>query len=161
MADLLYSFGILHPGAITLHNYPHFLRQLVQDNGDVFDLAAVDILRDRERGVPRYNRFREIIGRGRVKTFEEITSNPQWAKELREVYNNDIGQGTGEQTKSTASDFRLKLTAKEIVSALEVGDWQTAQQIADTSSKNLSSEDLKKLRQLTIDEASKTTLASP
>jgi hypothetical protein len=161
MADLFYSFGILHPGAITLHNYPHFLRQLVQDNGDVFDLAAVDILRDRERGVPRYNRFREIIGRGRVKTFEEITSNPQWAKELREVYNNDIGQGTGEQTKSTASDFRLKLTAKEIVSALEVGDWQTAQQIADTSSKNLSSEDLKKLRQLTIDEASKTTLASP
>lgn len=124
-------------------------------------MAAVDILRDRERGVPRYNRFREIIGRGRVKTFEEITSNPQWAKELREVYNNDIVQGTGEQTKSTASDFRLKLTAKEIVSALEVGDWQTAQQIADTSSKNLSSEDLKKLRQLTIDEASKTTLASP
>ncbi|HBE30043.1 MAG TPA: hypothetical protein DD990_01505, partial [Cyanobacteria bacterium UBA11368] len=25
-----------------------------------------------------------------VKSFEEITSNPQWAKELREVYNNDI-----------------------------------------------------------------------
>jgi hypothetical protein len=90
MSDLFYSFGIMHPGAITLHNYPHFLRQLVQDNGDVFDLAAVDILRDRERGIPRYNRFREIIGRGRVKTFEEITSNPQWAKELREVYNNDI-----------------------------------------------------------------------
>ena len=56
----------------------------------MFDLAAVDILRDRERGVPRYNRFREIMGRGRVKSFEEITSNPQWAKELREVYNNDI-----------------------------------------------------------------------
>jgi Animal haem peroxidase len=90
MSDLLYSFGIAHPGAVTLHNYPHFLRQLVQDNGEIFDLAAVDILRDRERGVPRYNRFREIMGRGRVKSFAEITSNPQWAKELREVYNNDI-----------------------------------------------------------------------
>ncbi|HAX85035.1 MAG TPA: peroxidase [Cyanobacteria bacterium UBA11370] len=90
MPDLLYSFGISYPGAITLHNYPHFLRQLVKDDGEVFDLAAVDILRDRERGVPRYNRFREIIGRGRVKSFEEITSNKQWAKELREVYNNDI-----------------------------------------------------------------------
>ncbi|MBW4691218.1 MAG: peroxidase [Lyngbya sp. HA4199-MV5] len=90
MADLFYSFGLMHPGAVTLHNYPHFLRQLVKENGEAFDLAAVDILRDRERGVPRYNRFRELLGRGRVKSFEEITSNPQWAKELREVYNNDV-----------------------------------------------------------------------
>ncbi|GET38482.1 peroxidase family protein [Microseira wollei] len=90
MSDLFYSFGIAHPGAVTLHNYPHFLRQLVKDDGEIFDLAAVDIIRDRERGVPRYNRFREIMGRGRVKSFAEITSNPQWAKELREVYNNDI-----------------------------------------------------------------------
>jgi hypothetical protein len=90
MPDLFYSFGISYPGAITLHNYPHFLRQLVKDDGEVFDLAAVDILRDRERGIPRYNHFREIIGRGRVKSFEEITSNPQWAKELREVYNDNI-----------------------------------------------------------------------
>jgi hypothetical protein len=90
MTDLLFSMGIAHPGAITLHNYPRFLQQLVRDNGEVFDLAAVDIIRDRERGVPRYNRFRELIGRGRVKSFEEITSNPQWAKEMRQVYNNDI-----------------------------------------------------------------------
>jgi hypothetical protein len=90
MSDLFYSLGIAHPGAICLHNYPRFLQQLVRDNGEVFDLAAVDIIRDRERGVPRYNRFRELIGRGRVKSFEEITSNPIWAKELRQVYNNDL-----------------------------------------------------------------------
>jgi hypothetical protein len=92
MANLFYSFGIAHPGAITLHNYPHFLRQLVKPNGEAFDLAAVDILRDRERGVPRYNRFRELVGRGRVKSFEEITSNPQWVKELKQVYDNDVDQ---------------------------------------------------------------------
>jgi Animal haem peroxidase len=90
MEDLFYSFGNTHPGMVTLHNYPNFLRALVKDNGEVFDLAAIDILRDRERGVPRYNRFREIVGRGRVKTFEEITDNAQIVKELREVYNNDI-----------------------------------------------------------------------
>ncbi len=90
MPDLLYSFGISHPGAITLHNYPAFLRELRKDDGEIFDLAAVDILRDRERGIPRYNRFREIIDRGRVNSFDEITSNKQWARELREVYNNDI-----------------------------------------------------------------------
>ncbi len=89
--DALYSFGIQHPGAITLHNYPNFLRALVKDGAkDAFDLAAVDILRDRERGVPRYNRFREIIGKDSVSSFEELTSNPTWARELREVYNNDI-----------------------------------------------------------------------
>lgn len=89
-ADLFYSFGISHPGMITLHNYPQFLQQLVRDNGEVFDLAAVDILRDRERGVPRYNRFRELIGRSKVKSFDEITSNKQWAEEIRRVYNNNI-----------------------------------------------------------------------
>ncbi len=88
--DLFYSFGVAHPGAITLHNYPAFLRELKKDDGEIFDLAAVDILRDRERGIPRYNRFREIIGRGRVSAFEEITSNKQWVRELQEVYNNDI-----------------------------------------------------------------------
>ncbi|AOY82898.1 peroxidase [Moorena producens JHB] len=90
IADLFYSFGISHPGAVTLYNYPKKLQQLLRDNGEVFDLAAVDILRDRERGVPRYNQFRELIGRDRVKSFEEITEKPEWAKELREVYNNDI-----------------------------------------------------------------------
>jgi hypothetical protein len=90
MPDLFYSMGIAHPGALTLHNYPRFLQELVRDNGEMFDLAAVDIIRDRERGVPRYNRFREIMGCGRVNSFEEITSNPVWVKELKEVYNNDI-----------------------------------------------------------------------
>jgi hypothetical protein len=89
--DIYYSMGIAYPGAITLHNYPHFLQNLVRDNGETFDLATVDILRDRERGVPRYNKFRELIGMGRVKSFEEICpKNPAWAKELREVYNNDL-----------------------------------------------------------------------
>jgi len=48
---------------VRLHNYPKFLQNLVQDNGELFDLGAVDILRDRERGVPRYNRFRQRFGR--------------------------------------------------------------------------------------------------
>ncbi|WP_414541844.1 peroxidase family protein [Nostoc sp. CCY0012] len=94
MEDLFYSFGVSYPGAVRLHNYPRFLRQLsgdlLGDDTKAFDLAAIDILRDRERGVPRYNRFRELLGRGKVKSFDEITTNPQWVKELKEVYNNDI-----------------------------------------------------------------------
>ena len=89
--DLWYSFGMMHPGALTLHNYPNFLRTLDKEDGSgAFDLAAVDILRDRERGVPRYNRFRQLLGKDPVKSFAEITSNPQWQQELREIYYDDL-----------------------------------------------------------------------
>lgn len=91
MEDLFYSFGTMHPGALTLNNYPNFLRALDKEDGSgAFDLAAVDILRDRERGVPRYNRFRELLGKQRVKSFEEITSVPERAQQLSEIYHDDI-----------------------------------------------------------------------
>jgi len=89
-SDIWYSLGIYNAGAVTLHNYPKFLQNLVQDNGDRFDLAAVDILRDRERGVPRYNRFRRLLGMTPVKSFDDLTNNAQWATELKRVYNNDL-----------------------------------------------------------------------
>jgi hypothetical protein len=89
--DLLYSFGTSHPGAITLHNYPRFLQELEkQDGGRLVDLATIDILRDRERGVPRYNEFRRLVHKPPIKSFEELTNNPDWAEEMRRVYDNDI-----------------------------------------------------------------------
>ena len=88
--DVYYSFGICHPGAITLHNYPRFLRDLELPGGRRIDLAAVDVMRDRERGVPRYNQFRKLLHLQPVKSFEELAQNPVWAEELREVYDNDI-----------------------------------------------------------------------
>ena len=90
LADLFYSFGVAHPGAMRLHNYPKHLQMLVQDNGDRFDLGTVDILRDRERGVPRYNQFRRLLHKPPVKSFEELTDNPAWAEEIRRVYDNDL-----------------------------------------------------------------------
>src|SRR5262249_41789212 len=78
MADLLYSCGTLHPGAVTLHNFPNSLRERRDPDGVLIDLAAVDILRSRERGVPRYNTFRRLVHRRQVATFEEMTDNPEW-----------------------------------------------------------------------------------
>jgi heme peroxidase len=89
-ADLFYSFGVAHPGAIRLHNFPKHLQNLVKDNGERFDLATVDILRDRERGIPRYNQFRRLFHKPPVRSFEELTDNPKWVEELRRVYNNDL-----------------------------------------------------------------------
>jgi hypothetical protein len=88
--DLWYSLGVAHPGAIRLHNYPKHLQTLVQDNGDQFDLGTVDILRDRERGVPRYNQFRRLFHKPPVMSFDEISDNPTWNEEIRRVYNNDL-----------------------------------------------------------------------
>ncbi len=88
--DLFYSFGVTHPGALRLHNFPKHLQLLVTDEGERFDLAAIDVLRDRERGVPRYNRFRRLLRKEPAKSFEELSDNPQWVAELKRVYNNDL-----------------------------------------------------------------------
>jgi hypothetical protein len=86
MPDLFYSFGTSHPGALRLHNYPRHLQNLRLDNGEHLDLAAVDIFRDRERGVPRYNEFRRLLHKAPVKSFDELTDNIEWRMQLKAVY---------------------------------------------------------------------------
>jgi len=89
MPDTLYSLGTAHPGAITLHNFPRALQE-IRIGEHLVDLAAVDIVRSRERGVPRYNRFREAFHKPPVRSFDELTTNPAWAEEIRSVYDDDI-----------------------------------------------------------------------
>ena len=90
MGDQWYSIGRMSAGAVCLHNYPNALRNLTRIDGQVTDLATLDIVRDRERGVPRYNDFREALRMPRRKRIEDITPNKQWAKEINEVYNGDV-----------------------------------------------------------------------
>ena len=92
LADLFYSFGTMHPGAIRLHNFPRFLQKLERSDAPMIDLAAVDILRDRERGVPRYNDFLKLIDKEPVKKFEDLSSNKEWVEEIRRVYGGDINK---------------------------------------------------------------------
>ncbi|HWC11472.1 MAG TPA: peroxidase family protein [Acidimicrobiales bacterium] len=107
MPTMFHSFGVAHPGAITLHNFPRALQEFTpaEVNGgssaappgrapgqgdQTVDLAAVDIFRNRERGVPRYNRFRQAFHKPPVRSFDELTSNPAWAHEIREAYEGDL-----------------------------------------------------------------------
>ena len=90
MSDLWYSMGQASAGAICLHNYPNALRKLERIDGQVTDLATLDIVRDRERGVPRYNDFREMLHMPRRKSIDEITPNKEWAKEINEIYGGDV-----------------------------------------------------------------------
>jgi hypothetical protein len=88
--DLFYSFGLAHPGALTLGNYPNWLRNIHLPNGRTVDLAAVDILRDRERGVPRYCAFRRLLRLKAPECFSDLTDDAELAATLKEVYNDQI-----------------------------------------------------------------------
>ncbi|MCV0424124.1 MAG: peroxidase [Roseibium sp.] len=88
--DVVYSLATEHPGALALHNFPEGLRNLTKENGRHVDLAAIDILRDRERGVPRFAEFRRQLGMKVPETFADITSNETWQKELEEVYGGKV-----------------------------------------------------------------------
>jgi hypothetical protein len=88
--NALYSFGTQHPGAITLRNFPRSLQQLTDLDGILNDVGAIDLLRSRERGVPRYNDFRELLHKPRLRSFEELSDNPEWVVQLRRIYADDI-----------------------------------------------------------------------
>jgi len=99
--NMLKAFGRQPAGALTLHNYPQFLTHLELPTGDVVNMAVVDLFRDRERGVPRYNDARRIIGSPPLSTFEELSDDPVVVEELKDIYNCDIEQVDG--TKKSGS----------------------------------------------------------
>jgi heme peroxidase len=86
MSDLFYSFGNQHPGALVLNNFPRFMQELSVPGNPFFDLGTVDILRARERGVPRYNAFRRQLGLKSIHSFGDLTDNPKVLANLRSVY---------------------------------------------------------------------------
>jgi hypothetical protein len=91
LPDLFYSLGTEYAGAIVLRNFPRALQSFVRPNdGKVMDLGAIDILRTREAGVPRYNEFRRLLRLRPIKTFGELTDDAGQAAELDQVYGGDV-----------------------------------------------------------------------
>ncbi len=90
MADLLYSFGTQHPGQLVLNNFPRFMQELSVPGNPVFDMGVIDILRARERGVPRYNEFRRQLGLNPIRSFADLTDDPDHVADLDEIYGGDV-----------------------------------------------------------------------
>ncbi|KAF3792062.1 Alpha-dioxygenase 1 [Nymphaea thermarum] len=92
----LVSMGHQACGALELWNYPLFLRDLIAQNvdgserPDHVDMAALEVYRDRERGVARYNQFRRNLLMVPIKRWEDLTDDKEAIKVLREVYNDDV-----------------------------------------------------------------------
>lgn len=89
MSDVIYSFATMNIGALRLHNFPNTLRRLTLQGPEphILDLAAIDILRDRERGVPRYCELRRQLRMTVPASFLELAGGDEAAaQDLARVY---------------------------------------------------------------------------
>ncbi|MDX1378928.1 MAG: peroxidase family protein, partial [Anaerolineales bacterium] len=100
------SMGRQRLGLLHLRNHPHFLQDLpVQHLGSgsgQLDVPALDIIRDRERGIPRFNEMRRQIGLRNLSSFDDfvdqrLPADSEWrkhqeetVKRMREVYGTHI-----------------------------------------------------------------------
>lgn len=70
------SIGRQRLGLLTLRNHPMFLQNLKLSRLDSptqqIDVAALDLLRDREHGVPRFNEFRRQYGLRQLTSFDDF-----------------------------------------------------------------------------------------
>jgi hypothetical protein len=84
------SMGRQRLGALALQNHPRFMQNLKMDRlkspTQQIDIAALDIIRDRERGVPRFNEFRRQYGLRSLTSFDDFidTHLPKDSPEARE-----------------------------------------------------------------------------
>ncbi|KAJ7848445.1 heme peroxidase [Mycena olivaceomarginata] len=85
-SDVVFTFGVDYPGALILNNFPEGLMSLNKPGEEqVLDMGAIDVLRDRERGIPRYNEFRRRFSLIPAKTLAEISDDPAAVEALRAV----------------------------------------------------------------------------
>jgi hypothetical protein len=100
------SLGRQRLGLLTLHNVPQFMQNITLPRLDSptkqIDLAALDIIRDREHGVPRFNEFRRQYGLHQLTGYDDFmdkhltpgsdayNAQKQTVVELRQVYGTHI-----------------------------------------------------------------------
>jgi hypothetical protein len=76
LANWALSMGRQRVGALTLQNHPQFLQNLelprLRTETGKIDVAALDLIRDRERGVPRFNEFRRQYGLKQLTSFDDF-----------------------------------------------------------------------------------------
>jgi len=102
LANWALSMGRQRLGMLTLQNHPRFLQNLelprLRSATGKIDVAALDLIRDREHGVPRFNEFRRQYGLKQLTSFGDFVDprQPKGSPErgeqerlvavLREVY---------------------------------------------------------------------------
>jgi hypothetical protein len=106
LADWALTMGRQRLGALTLQNHPMFLQNLpmprLRSETGKLDVPALDLMRDRERGVPRFNEFRRQYGLTSLRSFDDFVDkrlaadSPERKRQeelvlrLREVYGQHV-----------------------------------------------------------------------
>ena len=101
-ANWALSLGRQRLGKLTLRNHPRFLQSLsmprLKSASGQIDVAALDLIRDRERGIPRYNEYRRQYGLKQLTKFDDFIdprlakNSGEWTEQqkltglLREIY---------------------------------------------------------------------------
>ncbi|HET6938994.1 MAG TPA: peroxidase family protein [Nocardioides sp.] len=75
--------------ALVNNNYPDSLRAITVPGTPIADIAAIDLYRDRERGVPSYNQLRRELSLEPISSFDDLTDDADCVATLREVYGTD------------------------------------------------------------------------
>jgi hypothetical protein len=86
LENLFYSMGNQNPGQVVLNNYPRFMQELSIPGNPIYDLGAVDLLRARERAVPRYNEFRRLLGLKPILHYADITDDQTVIEKFKLLY---------------------------------------------------------------------------
>jgi hypothetical protein len=74
LANWALTMGRQRLGTLTLRNQPQFLQNLDLPPrlDSKIDVAALDLIRDRERGLPRFNELRRQIGLRQLTSFDDF-----------------------------------------------------------------------------------------
>ncbi|MEE9425692.1 MAG: peroxidase family protein [Methylococcales bacterium] len=137
------SMGRQRLGLLFLQNHPQFLQNLVMNRlksspTKKIDVVALDLIRDRERGIPRFNEFRRQYGLKQLTSFDDFIdqhlaadsnqrkNQQELVKLLREVY----GQHQCDASK-IISDAQLNDDGSKINDCLGHADGATVDNIED------------------------------
>ena len=106
IANWALSLGRQRLGLLTLHNIPQFMQNITLPRLDTptkqIDIAALDLIRDREHGVPRFNEFRRQYGLRQLTSYDDFMDKTlaadspahkqqqEWVAQLREVYGTHV-----------------------------------------------------------------------
>jgi hypothetical protein len=84
------SMGKQNCCALVANNYPAALLDISTPDMPLLDLGALDLFRDRERGVPKYNQLRAELGLQRIPDFDTLTGGDTvLASRIRQMYGVD------------------------------------------------------------------------
>ncbi|MGK2926306.1 MAG: peroxidase family protein, partial [Lysobacterales bacterium] len=120
LANAALSMGRQRLGLLTLGNHPRFLQNLKMERLEsatgMIDVPALDLIRDRERGIPRFNEFRRQYGLKQLTSFDDFVDTrlpadsaerqrqEEYVVGLREIYGQHVCDASRTITAAQVND---------------------------------------------------------